>query len=318
MKRALVLGVTGQDGSYLAELLLKKGYEVHGMIRRSATGNTCNIDHFKDKLVLHQGDLSDHTSLYRIISNVQPNELYNEADQDHVGHSKDTPAYSCDVTAKAIAIILASLVDTDNLSCKVFQPLSSTMFGEPASWPQTEETQFDPQSPYACAKVAAYYICRYYRKQFDLFVSTGILYNHTSERQTEDYLLPKICRSAVRIARGEQEYLAIGNLEDTVDIGYAPEYMEAAWTMLQQDEPDDFIISSWNSNPIERFVEIAFGILGIGMDRVIADEKFFKPTSNIRLVGNHRKASDIFNFHPKIRSRTIVARLINFYQESLK
>ncbi len=310
MKRALVLGVTGQDGSYLAELLLKKGYEVHGMIRRSATGNTCNIDYFKDKLVLHQGDLSDHTSLYHIISDVQPNELYNEADQDHVGHSKDTPAYSCDVTAKAVAIILASLVDTDNLNCKVFQPLSSTMFGEPVSWPQTEETQFDPQSPYACAKVAAYYICRYYRRQFGLFVSTAILYNHTSERQTEDYLLPKICRSAARIARGEQEYLALGNLEETVDIGYAPEYMEAAWKMLQQDEPDDFIINSWRSYSLADLVAYAFMECGIGMERVIADDKYWKPLSNTRLEGNHSKARDTFGFVPELTGHSLVFKLL--------
>src|SRR5262249_15747513 len=225
--KALILGVTGQDGSYLAEILLEKGYEVHGMVRRSATGNTRNIEHLKDRLTLHRGDLADSTSLYRIIRTVQPRELYNEADQDHVRWSFDTPEYSYDITGSAVGRLLEIVRQVDP-SIRVFQPCTSNMFGNVTQWPQTEETPFRPQSPYACAKLLGLGLGRHYRETYGMFVSTAILYNHESPRRTEEYVTRKITRAAARIKAGVQDRLSLGDLSAAIDWGYAREYMEAA------------------------------------------------------------------------------------------
>ena len=224
-KRALIFGITGQDGSYLAELLLEKKYEVHGLVRRSSTGNTKNIDHILDKVVIHKGDLADTTSVYRVINDTKPGEIYNEADQDHVSWSYDSVDYSCDITGAAVARIL-EIIKQINPNIKFFQPLSSNIFGKAVESPQNENTPFNPQSPYAAAKVFAYVICKYYREVFKIKVSTGIFYNHESERRTEEYVTRKITRAVAKISLGLQDKLYLGNLDTKIDFGYAPEYMK--------------------------------------------------------------------------------------------
>ena len=221
-KKALIFGITGQDGSYMAELLLDKGYEVHGLIRRSATGNKRNIVHILDKITLHKGDLADATSLYRVITTVKPDELYNFADQDHVSWSYDSPDYSSDITGAAVGRIL-EIIRQVNPKIKFFQPISSNMFGKVVQSPQTEETALRPQSPYACAKAYAYLLCRYYRDVFNLFASTAIFYNHESPRRTEEYVTRKITKAAACIKLGLQKKLLLGDLSLGVDFGYAPD-----------------------------------------------------------------------------------------------
>ncbi len=317
MKRALILGVGGQDGSYLAELLLEKGYEVHGMMRRSATDNTQNIVDFKNSITLHQGDLADPLSVDTIIRSVRPDEIYNEADQDNVTWSKSTPAYSVDITAGAVSRLFESVLRIHR-PIKIFQPVSSTMFGEPTSWPQDENTPLAPMSPYACAKAHAFHLAKYYREKHGLFICTAILYNHTSERQNEDYLLPKICRSAVRIARGHQENLALGNLEETVDIGYAPDYMEAAWQMMQLPKPDDFVICSQHNTKIGELVAWAFEELGVSPTKVTIDDNFWESLKSVSLQGSCKKAQDIFDFKRKVSTERMIGKLITAYERSLR
>jgi len=267
MKKALILGVTGQDGSYLAEVLLEKGYEVHGMIRRSATGNTINIEHlitnseiFQKRFFIHRGDLADVTSLYRIINTARPNEIYNEADQDHVSWSYDMVAFSADITGAAVGRILEIIKQVDP-KIRYFQPCTSNMFGKTETEIQSEETPFNPQSPYACAKAMAYYLTRYYRHNFGIFASTAILYNHESPRRTVEYVTRKITKAVARIACDKQDKLVLGDLTAKIDWGYSREFMEAAWQMLQLNEPDDFIIATGEGHTVKEFVEEAFNVV---------------------------------------------------------
>jgi len=316
-KRALILGITGQDGSYLAEVLLQKGYEVHGMIRRSATGNTKNIRPIMDRITLHKGDLGDVTSLYRILSGVQPHEIYNEADQDHVGWSYDLPGYASDITGAAVGKILEAIRQICP-AAKFFQPVSATMFGD-SPHPQNESTPFNPQSPYSCSKILAYYLARYYREVHGLFAATAIFYNHDSPRRAEEYLLPKVCRSAVRIAEGKQERLALGSLELPVDIGYAREYMEAAWKILQLDEPDDFIISTGETHTIGEIVDEAFRQVGVNPEGLIViDPAFARPGKQAVLVGDIGKAKRKLGFEPKIKFVELIRILIASYREEIE
>jgi len=297
MKKSLILGVTGQDGSYLAEVLLEKGYEVHGMVRKSATGNTRNIDHlindgdvFNRRFFLHRGDLADPTSLYRIISTVRPREIYNEADQDHVSWSFDMVGYSADITGAAVGRILEIIKQVDP-SIRFFQPCTSNMFGRTDTVPQTETTPFNPQSTYACAKVFAYYLTRYYREAFGIFASTGILYNHESPRRTEEYVTRKITRSVARIACGKQDRLTLGDLSARIDWGYSREYMETAWKILQLDQPDDFIIATGEAHSVKEFVDETFAAAGLkAVDYVDSDRRLFRPTKTSELVGDISKA----------------------------
>jgi len=310
MKKALILGITGQDGSYLAELLLDKGYEVHGMYRKSATGNTKNINHLIGKIKLHKGNLLDSLSIYRIISEVQPDEIYNEADQDHVSWSFDTAGYSYDVTGATVGKIL-EIIRQINPKMKYFQPVSSNMFGVPAESPQNEETPLRPQSPYACGKASAYLICRYYRDVYGMFVSTGIFYNHESPRRTEDYVTRKITRSAVRISKGIQKKLYLGDLSTKVDFGYAPEYMDAAWNIMQLEKPDDFIICTGEVHSIREFLEEAFRQVGLNADDYVEyDKQFERPGKTGDLVGNYSKATKAFGFNPQIKFKDLIKKLI--------
>ena len=312
-KKALILGVTGQDGSYLAEILLEKGYEVHGMVRRSATGNTKNIDHllqdqelFNHRFFLHMGDLADPTSLFRIINTVKPHEIYNEADQDHVGWSFGMVGYSVDITGAAVGRILEIIKQIDT-SIRFFQPCTSNMFGKTDIIPQTESVPFNPQSPYACAKVFAYYLTRYYREAFGIFASTGILYNHESPRRTEEYVTRKITKSVARIACGKQDKLVLGDLSARIDWGYAKEYMETAWEILQLDNPDDFIIATGEEHSVKEFVDEAFAIVNLkSEDYVVSDQNLFRPTKTSILIGDATKARETFGFKPKVRFKELV------------
>jgi len=317
-KKALIIGITGQDGSYLAEVLLEKGYEVHGMYRRSATGNLKNIKHILDKITLHKGDLADVTSMYKIISEVNPSEIYNEADQDHVGWSYDLPGYSYDITSSAVGKLL-EIVKQINPKIKFFQPLSATMFGNASEVPQTLSTPFSPQSPYACAKLLAYYLSKYYREVHGMFVSTAIFYNHDSPRRSEEYLLHKICASAVRISKGMQDKLYIGSLDLPVDIGYAKEYMETAWKIMQHDQPEDFIISTGETNTIREIIDEAFSQVGVNpQGRVEIDPKFARPGKQVELVGDITKAKEKIGFDPKVKYKELIKILIEEKQREIR
>jgi len=313
MKKALIFGVTGQDGSYLAEILLEKGYEVHGMVRRSATGNTRNIDHliqdpkqFNKKFFLWRGDLADPTSIYRIINTVRPHEIYNEADQDHVGWSYDMVGYSVDITGAAVGRILEIIKQVDP-AIRFFQPCTSNMFGKAEISPQTESTAFNPQSTYACAKIFAYHLARYYRKAFGIFASTGILYNHESPRRTEEYVTRKITKSVARIACGKQDKLILGDLSARIDWGYAKEYMETVWEILQLDNPDDFIIATGEAHSVKEFVDEAFAFVNLNPeDYVVSDQSLFRPTKTSTLIGDTTKARKTFGFEPKVRFKKLV------------
>ncbi len=316
-KKALVLGVTGQDGSYLAEILLSKGYEVHGFIRRSATGNTHNIQHFMDKITLHRGDLADPTSLYRTIMKVMPEEIYNEADQDHVSWSYDGVGYSCDITGAAVGRILETIKQI-NPKIKFFQPVSSNIFGKAVN-PQNEETSLRPQSPYACAKAFAYHLCRYYREVFGMFVSTGIFYNHESPRRTEEYVTRKISMAAARIKLGLQQKLYLGNLDLQVDFGYAPEYMEAAWKIMQLEKPDDFIICTQELHPIKEWLQEAFSVVGLNPEQYVEfDPRFARPSTTSPLMGDTSKAQKAFGFDPKVKFKQLVKLMVEHDLELVK
>ena len=310
MKKALILGITGQDGSYLSDILLAKGYEVHGLIRRSATGNTINIEHLQDKITLHQGDLADPTSIYRVIADVRPHELYNEADQDHVSWSYNSVGYSYDITGAAVGRILEVIRQIDP-GIRYFQPVSSNMFGKVTHSPQTEETPFRPQSPYGCSKVLAYVTSRYYRDVFGMFVSTGIFYNHESPRRTEAYVSRKITKSAVRILNGLQDKLYLGDLSAEVDFGYAREYMEAAWNIMQLDAPDDFIICTGETHSIKELLIQTFTRLGLDHEEHVEfDDRLVRPGKTSRLVGDYSKANKTFGFEPKVKFNELIDILI--------
>lgn len=317
MKKALILGVTGQDGSYLADLLLTKGYEVHGMVRRSATGNTRNIEHIlANPAVLNRtffvcrGDLTDPTSLYRIISTVQPDEIYNEADQDHVSWSYDMVGFSADVTGAAVGRIL-EIIRQINPRIRYFQPCTSNMYGKVTSERQTEATPFNPQSPYACAKTLAYYFTRYYRESYGIFACTAILFNHESPRRTPEYVTRKITQSVARIACGKLSKLNLGDMSARLDWGFAGEYMEAAWTMLQHATPDDYVIATGEAHSVEEFVNEAFAVVNLDpAQHVSSDASLFRPTKTGTLIGDTTKAGQAFGFSPKIRFKELVKLMV--------
>jgi len=317
MKKALILGVTGQDGSYLADILLEKGYEVHGLVRRSATGNTRNIDHlindpklFNVRFFLHRGDLADPTSLYRVISTVRPQELYNEADQDHVSWSYDMVGYSADITGGAVARILEIIRQIDP-KIRYFQPVTSNMFGLTDTVTQNESTPFNPQSPYACAKTLAYYFTRYYRNSYGIFASIGILYNHESPRRTPEYVTRKITQAVARISLGKQDKLALGDLTARIDWGYAREYMETAWQILQLDNPDDFIIATGEVHSVREWVDKSFAVVGLKADDyVVSDPRFMRPTKTSSLIGDISKAKKAFGYDPKYKINKLVKLMV--------
>ncbi|MCM8822856.1 MAG: GDP-mannose 4,6-dehydratase [Candidatus Omnitrophica bacterium] len=306
MKKALITGITGQDGSYLAEFLISKGYEVHGIIRRASTFNTERIDHiFVDlhrpeaRLFLHYGDLSDSGQLSNIIYNIRPDEIYHLAAQSHVRVSFDMPEYTGDITGLGTTRILEA-IRRSGIKTRLYQASSSEMFGD-AHPPQNEETPFKPCSPYAVAKVYAFWMARNYRESYDLFVCNGILFNHESPRRGETFVSRKITRAIASILAGKQEYLYLGNLKAKRDWGFAPEYVEAMWLILQQKKADDFVIGKGESHSVEEFIESAFSYAGLDWKRhVRIDPRYFRPKDVDNLIADSRKAKNLLGWNPKI------------------
>src|SRR3984957_12880544 len=296
-KRALITGITGQDGSYLAELLLDKGYEVHGVIRRASTFNPHRLDHLyvdahepHARLFLHYGDLTDGTRLVTLLTKVQPDEVYHLAAQTHVRVSFDEPEYTGLTTGLGTTRLLEAIRAT-GLATRFYQASSSEMFGA-APPPQDERTPFHPRSPYGVAKVYGYWMARNYREAYGLFACNGILFNHESPRRGETFVTHKITRAVAAIAAGQQEFLYLGNLDAVRDWGYAPEYVEAMWVMLQQDEPDDFVIATGAPYSVKDFVQFAFEHAGLDWERYVRfDDRYLRPAEADALVGDASKAA---------------------------
>ena len=318
---ALITGVTGQDGSYLAELLLKKGYEVHGMVRRTSSFATGRIDHLRkgfgpgsEGLQLHYGDLGDGTGLRRIIEQVRPDEVYNLAAQSHVRISFDQPEYTADVVGLGALRLLEALRDHNKRrgrASKLYQAGSSEMFGKVAENPQSETTPFHPRSPYACAKVYAHWQTVNYREAYGLYACNGILFNHESPRRGENFVTRKITRSATRIKLGVQEKLALGNLDARRDWGFAGDYVEAMWLMLQQEQPDDYVIATGETHSVQEFLEVVFDRLKLKwQDHVEIDQRFFRPAEVDLLIGDASKAKRQLGWTPKVKFEKLAELMI--------
>ncbi|MGI8792288.1 MAG: GDP-mannose 4,6-dehydratase [Acidimicrobiales bacterium] len=316
MKRALITGITGQDGSYLAELLLEKGYEVHGIVRRSSSFNTERLDgiyedpHVSDPhLLLHYGDLSDVVSLVNLIREVEPDELYHLAAQSHVRVSFDQPEYTALNTGVGTVRILEALRAT-GAETRFYQASSSEMYGSTPA-PQNETTPFHPRSPYACAKVFAFHTAVNYREAYGLFASNGILFNHESERRGETFVTRKITRAVARIAASIQDTLYLGNLDAKRDWGFAPDYVEAMWRMLQHSEGDDFVIATGESHTVREFCEVAFAQVGLDWEaHVKYDERYERPTEVDHLEGDATKAREALGWEPTVRFPELVERMV--------
>ena len=318
-RRAFITGITGQDGSYLAELLLAKGYEVHGMIRRSSSFNTNRIDHIyqdphiaETHLFLHHGDLTDAQGVTNLVLETKPDEIYNLGAQSHVRVSFDSPEYTLQVTGVGTLNVLeaARLLDKEH-SVRVYQASSSEMYGDVAETPQTETTPFRPQSPYACAKAYAYHQVVNYRRAYDLFAVNGILFNHESPRRGETFVTRKITRAATRIKFGLQEKLFLGNLEARRDWGYAKDYVEAMWLMLQHDIPDDFVIATGETHSIREFLDYTFGHLDLEwQDYVEIDPKYFRPSEVNLMLGDPTKAKQTLGWEAQIKCRELAEIMV--------
>ena len=320
-KRALITGVTGQDGSYLAELLLEKGYEVHGIIRRTSTFNTDRIDHLysdphnmEAKLFLHYGDLMDGAMLRRILEEVKPAEVYNLGAQSHVRVSFDAPEYTVDAVGMGTLRMLEAIRDYQQRTGKevrFYQAGSSEMFGKAQEVPQRETTPFYPRSPYACAKVYAHWQTLNYRESYDLFACNGILFNHESPRRGETFVTRKITRSVARIVTGQQKKLYLGNLDAKRDWGYAKDYVNAMWLMLQQDKPDDYVIATGETHSVEEFLNIAFGYVDLDWrDYVAFDQRYLRPTEVDLLIGDSAKANQKLGWEPSINFEQLVTLMV--------
>jgi GDPmannose 4,6-dehydratase len=329
MKKALVFGITGQDGSYLAELLLKKGYEVHGFVRRSSVGNFERIGHLLEEkhLTLHQGNLLDSGSIQRVISKTRPDEIYNLAAQSHVKTSFEVPEYTAEATALGALRILEAIRST-GLKTKFYQASSSEMFGKVKENPQSEETPFYPRSPYGVSKVFAFWITKNYRESYGIFASNGILFNHESPRRGDNFVTRKISKGVARIKMGLQEELVLGNLEAKRDWGHAREFVEAMWLMLQKEEPGDFVISTGSTHSVREFLEKTLDAAGIkykkegtGLSEVYKDEtekvivrvskRFFRPSEVDLLLGDSSKAKREFGWSAKTGFEALVKEMFD-------
>lgn len=317
-KKALITGITGQDGSYLAELLLEKGYDVYGIIRRSSSFNTSRIDHiYKDphdkssKLHLIFGDLADASSIFSILSEVRPDEIYNLAAQSHVRVSFDIPEYTADVTGVGTVRLLEAIRRL-GLKTKFYQASSSEMFGQVAEVPQKETTPFYPRSPYGAAKVYSYWITKNYRESYGMFACNGILFNHESPRRGETFVTRKITKAVANIQAGLQDKLYLGNLDAKRDWGYAKDYVEAMWLMLQQDEPDDYVVATNETHTIREFLEESFGHVGLKwQDYVEIDQKYFRPAEVELLIGDYTKAKEKLGWEPKTRFKELAQLMVD-------
>jgi GDPmannose 4,6-dehydratase len=321
MKRALIAGITGQDGSYLAEFLAAKGYEVHGIVRRASSFNTGRIDHlYQDphenlpRLVLHYGDLSDGTGLRRILENVRPDEVYNLAAQSHVKVSFEAPEYTADIVASGTLRLLEAVrdyADVSSASVRVYQAGSSEMFGA-ANPPQSETTPFYPRSPYAASKVAAHWYALNYREAYGMFICNGILFNHESPRRGETFVTRKITRAVGRIKHGLQEKLFLGNLEAKRDWGFAGDYVEAMWMMLQHDKPDDYVVATGEAYSVQEFLVKAFGRVGLNwQDYVEIDPRYFRPTEVDFLQGDPSKVKTVLGWKPRVSFDELVNMMVD-------
>ncbi len=318
VKKALITGITGQDGSYLAEFLLARGYEVHGIIRRASTFNTGRIDHlYKDphindvKLFLHYGDIADSTNLIKLLYRIQPDEVYHLAAQSHVRVSFDIPEYTGDVTALSTIRILEAIRET-GVNSKFYQASSSEMFGKVHEVPQRETTPFHPRSPYGVAKVYAHWATVNYRESYDLFACCGILFNHESPRRGETFVTRKITRAVARIKAGLQKKLYLGNLDAKRDWGYAREYVEAMWLMLQQDKPDDYVIATGETHSVEEFLTESFSHLNLDWhDYVELDPKYLRPAEVDLLIGDASKARRELGWTPRVTFKELVRLMVD-------
>ena len=311
MKKALITGITGQDGSYLAELLLEKSYEVHGIMRRNSTFTTGRIEHIFDQIQLHYGDLADSSSLQHIISKVQPDEVYNLAAQSHVKVSFDVPEYTADVTGTGTLRLLEA-IRTAAPQAKFYQASSSEMFGKVLEVPQTEKTPFYPRSPYGAAKVYSYWITKNYRESYDMFACNGILFNHESPRRGETFVTRKITRAVAAIKAGKQDKLILGNLDAKRDWGFAGDYVEAMWLMLQADKPDDYVVATNETHSVKEFCQIAFRHVGLDWEQYVeVSEKYFRPAEVDLLIGDPAHAKKQLKWEPKVSFEELVKMMVD-------
>jgi GDPmannose 4,6-dehydratase len=337
MKKALITGITGQDGSYLAELLLRKGYEVHGIIRRSSSFNTGRIDHLRenDSIKLYYGDLTDSSNLNRLLEKIKPDEIYNLGAQSHVAVSFEVPEYTADVDGMGVLRFLDAIKET-GIKTKFYQASTSELYGKVQEIPQKETTPFYPRSPYGVAKLYAYWIIKNYREAYGLFACNGILFNHESPRRGETFVTRKITQAAVKIKEGLQEKLTLGNLDAKRDWGYAPEYVQAMWLMLQQDKPEDFVIATGETNTVRDFVNLAFEELAIditwqgeaeneigidtktGKTLVSINPRYYRPTEVDLLLGDPSKAKEKLGWAPKITLKELVSLMVQSDWEKVK
>ena len=310
-RKAFITGVTGQDGSYLAEILLEKGYEVYGMVRRASTFNRSRIDHLQGEIELVYGDLGDSSVLNQLMRTIRPGEVYNLGAQSHVRVSFDIPEYTADVAGTGTLRLLDAIREGD-VQCRFYQASSSEMFGKVAEVPQTESTPFHPRSPYAVAKVYGYWITRNYREAYGMHATNGILFNHESPRRGENFVTRKITLGVGEILRGERETIALGNLEARRDWGYARDYMEGAWLMLQQDEPDDYVLATHETHSVQEFLEEAFDYAGLDWrTHVTTDPRFLRPAEVDLLIGDYSKAKERLGWEPNVRFRELVRMMVD-------
>lgn len=316
-KRAFITGITGQDGSYLAELLLSKGYEVHGLIRRASTFNTSRIDHIyqdphdpKARLVLHYGDLGNSEQITNLIYNLEPDEVYHLGAQSHVKVSFEMPEYTGEITGLGTTRLLEA-IRRSGIQTRFYNAASSEMFGDSIP-PQNEQTPFHPRSPYAAAKVYAFWMTRLYREGYQLFAVNGILFNHESPRRGETFVTRKISRGIAQIVAGRQEKLYLGNLEAKRDWGYAPEFLEAVWLMLQQDEPDDYVIGTGEAHSVQEFIAEAFAYVDLDWRKYVEiDPRYFRPLEVCKLVADTSKAQARLQWSPKVTFRELVRIMVD-------
>ena len=314
-RKAFITGITGQDGSYLAEILLEKGYEVFGMIRRSSSFNTARIDHIFGDVQLEFGDLTDGSAMNQLMRKIRPDEVYNLGAQSHVQVSFGVPEYTADVDAMGTLRLLDSIRE-EGVKCRFYQASSSEMFGKVREIPQNEETAFHPRSPYGVSKVFAYWFARNYREAYGMYACNGILFNHESPRRGPTFVTRKITRAVGAILRGEQDELRLGNLDAKRDWGYARDYMEGAWRMLQADEPDDYVLATGETHSVQEFLDAAFGHAGLDWhDYVKIDERYFRPAEVDVLIGDYSKAKERLGWEPTVRFDELVRMMVDHDRE---
>jgi GDPmannose 4,6-dehydratase len=310
-RKAFITGITGQDGSYLAEILLEKGYEVYGMVRRSSSFNTARVDHIFGDIELVFGDLADASVLNQLMRKIRPDEVYNLGAQSHVRVSFDIPEYTADVDALGTLRLLDAIRE-EGVDCRFYQASSSEMFGEVAEVPQTESTPFHPRSPYGVAKAFGYWITRNYREAYGMYAVNGILFNHESPRRGPTFVTRKITRAVGAILRGEQNDLKLGNLDAKRDWGYARDYMEGAWLMLQAETPDDYVLATNETHTVQEFLEEAFGYVDLNWrDYVKIDPRYFRPSEVDLLIGDYSKAKNTLGWEPTVRFPELVRMMVD-------